>query len=176
MCACTGYIASCGDVMAPSSLKLLLRKMKFAADYGKLRIKQHEAIRLNPDITKSFMNSDGDVIIVVFDNIGYHIKVCVRGVMLRFVSADYIIDHVLYSIFFKRGVNVVITILYTSCTSVYLQQLSATTGFTITTGSAGRLHRGHHMYESLQVPSLQSSWLRFFARMIPKSVGLILGF
>ena len=38
-------------------------------------IKQHEAIRLDPDITRKIITSDGDVIIVIFDNIGYHIKV-----------------------------------------------------------------------------------------------------
>ena len=61
--------------MAPCMFKKLLRRMKIAADYEKLRIKQHEAIRLDPDITRKIITSDGDVIIVIFDNIGYHIKV-----------------------------------------------------------------------------------------------------
>jgi hypothetical protein len=55
--------------------KKLFRRMKTSADYEKLRLKQHETIRLNPDITRKIITSDGDVIIVIFDNIGYHIKV-----------------------------------------------------------------------------------------------------
>ena len=37
-------------------------------------IKQHETIRLDPDITRKIITSDGDVIIVIFDNMAITLR------------------------------------------------------------------------------------------------------
>ena len=119
-------------------------------------IKQHEAIRLDPDITRKIITSDGDVIIVIFDNIGYHIKVRRRHCLVCCA---------LSVVCYFRGVSAAIIILYTSCTSMSLQQPFATTGFIIMLGSVHRSCRGHHTHKiaTAEMLSLQSSCLHSFA-------------
>ena len=69
-----GFMGTAADIMSTHTFKRLLSKYRIAADYKKLRVELYNEIKLEPDATASFRNSNGDIIIVTFDNIGYHIK------------------------------------------------------------------------------------------------------
>lgn len=68
-----GYIAQCSDVMSQSGFKHRLRKLRMSADYQTIRVKKNDEIKLEPDATTEFMTENGDIIIVTFDNVGFHI-------------------------------------------------------------------------------------------------------
>ena len=69
-----GYMGAAADIMSSSSFKRLLRRFRIAADYNKMRIAQYDEIKLEPDATDAFMSGKGDIVIVTFDNIGYHTR------------------------------------------------------------------------------------------------------